>query len=172
MKNDNPHELFPIVDEEGQVVGQASRYNCHNGSKLLHPVVHLHVFNERGELYLQKRPSWKDIQPDKWDTAVGGHVDWGERIEEALQREAYEELGLKQFEARWLFRYVFESEREKELVHSFCTTWQGDVFPSEELAGGRFWRLNDIQQELGKKVFTPNFEQEFDKLLVALSLKT
>ena len=41
---------------------------------LLHPVVHLHLFNSRGELYLQKRPEWKDIQPGRWDTAVGGHV--------------------------------------------------------------------------------------------------
>jgi isopentenyldiphosphate isomerase len=41
-------------------------------------VVHLHVFNSRGELYLQKRPEWKDIQPGKWDTAVGGHIDLGE----------------------------------------------------------------------------------------------
>lgn len=40
---------------------------------LLHPVVH-HLFNFRGELYLQKRPEWKDIQPGRWDTAVGGHV--------------------------------------------------------------------------------------------------
>lgn len=39
---------------------------------LLHPVVHLHLFNSRGELYLQKRPEWKDIQPGRWDTAVGG----------------------------------------------------------------------------------------------------
>ena len=68
---DNNKERFPIVDEEGRVVGAATRGECHNGSKLLHPVVHLHVFNSRGEVYLQKRPEWKDIQPGKWDTSVG-----------------------------------------------------------------------------------------------------
>ena len=72
---DNNEEMFPIVDEEGNITGAATRGECHNGSKLLHPVVHLHVFNSRGELYLQKRPDWKDIQPGKWDTAVGGHID-------------------------------------------------------------------------------------------------
>ena len=51
---------------------------------LLHPVVHLHLFNSRGELYLQKRPEWKDIQPGRWDTAVGGHVDYGETVDEKL----------------------------------------------------------------------------------------
>ena len=41
---DNHNERFPIVDEEGRVIGSATRGECHNGSKLLHPVVHLHVF--------------------------------------------------------------------------------------------------------------------------------
>ena len=75
---DNNKEIFPIVDKEGNVTGSATRGECHNGSKLLHPVVHMHVFNSRGEVYLQKRPEWKDIQPGKWDTSVGGHIDYGE----------------------------------------------------------------------------------------------
>mgnify|MGYP002596447948 CR=1 FL=1 len=64
--------IFPVVDETGRVVGCATRGECHDGRRLLHPVVHLHLFNSRGELYLQKRPLWKDIQPGRWDTAVGG----------------------------------------------------------------------------------------------------
>ena len=77
MMQDNLQERFPIVDDEGHVVGAATRGECHNGSRLLHPVVHLHVFNPTGEVYLQKRPAWKDIQPGKWDTSVGGHMDYG-----------------------------------------------------------------------------------------------
>ena len=86
MNSDNSEEIFPVVDAAGNVVGKATRGECHGGSMLLHPVVHLHVFNSRGELYLQKRPAWKDIQPGRWDTAVGGHVDYGETIAEALRR--------------------------------------------------------------------------------------
>ena len=56
---DNLQERFPIVDEEGTVIGQATRGECHNGSRLLHAVVHLHVFNAQGDVYLQKRPEWK-----------------------------------------------------------------------------------------------------------------
>lgn len=63
MNSDNKEEMFPIVDEQGNIVGVATRGECHDGSKKLHPVVHLHVFNSKGELYLQKRPEWKDIQP-------------------------------------------------------------------------------------------------------------
>ena len=68
-------EWFPLVDEEGNVIGKATRIECHSGSKLLHPVIHLHIFNSAGDLLLQKRSMRKDIQPGKWDPAVGGHVE-------------------------------------------------------------------------------------------------
>ena len=51
MQSDNNQEMFPIVDEQGTITGAATRGECHSGSKLLHPVVHLHVFNSKGELY-------------------------------------------------------------------------------------------------------------------------
>lgn len=164
MNTDNSEEIFPIVDENGVILGSASRGECHSGSKLLHPVVHLHVFDTEGRLFLQKRPDWKDIQPGKWDTAVGGHVDLGENVEMALIREAREELGLEDFEKHHLISYVFESDREKELVSVFKTVIDYQPRPSDELDGGRFWSLDEILANLGKDVFTPNFEQEFRRV--------
>ena len=102
-------EFFPLVTEEGDVIGKATRKECHSGSFLLHPVVHLHVFDKAGRLYLQKRSMDKDIQPGKWDTSVGGHIDYGETVEQALRREAREELGLTDFEPFFAFRYTFRS---------------------------------------------------------------
>lgn len=164
-KSDNSKEIFPVVDEQGNVIGSATRGECHGGSKLLHPVVHLHVFNSKGELYLQKRPMWKDIQPGKWDTAVGGHVDYGESVEQALRREVGEELGITDFVPEFLMSYVFESAREKELVNTFRTVYDGPVTPTDELDGGRFWTVEDIRDNIGKGVFTPNFESEIIKIL-------
>ena len=164
MNTDNQQEMFPIVDESGNIISAATRGECHNGSKLLHPVVHLHLFNSQGELYLQKRPDWKDIQPGKWDTAVGGHVDLGESVAIALKREVAEELGITEFAPELLTTYVFESDREKELVFVHKAIYDGIVTPSEELAGGRFWSLEEIRSQIGQNIFTPNFESEFQKL--------
>lgn len=162
---DNQKEMFPIVDEEGNILGAISRGEAHNGTKVLHPVVHLHVFNSKGELYLQHRPEWKDIQPDKWDTATGGHVDLGESVEIALKREVCEELGITDFTPEFICKYVFEGKKERELVYVHKTTYDGEVKPSEtELAGGRFWTKEEIASNMGKGIFTPNFEDEYTKI--------
>ncbi|MBD5280268.1 MAG: NUDIX domain-containing protein [Bacteroides sp.] len=164
MNKDNEKEMFPIVDESGNIIGAASRGECHSGSKLLHPVVHLHLFDKEGRLYLQKRPAWKDIQPGKWDTAVGGHVDLGENIYQALKREVKEELGLDVSSPELLRQYVFESDREKELVNVFKLVTEDQPHPTDELDGGRFWTMEEIAESLGKDVFTPNFESEYKML--------
>lgn len=167
MNTDNAFEMLPVVDTEGNVIGTATRGECHAGiTRPLHPVVHLHLFDSDGRLYLQQRPLWKDIQPGKWDTAVGGHVDPDESIEDALRREAREELGIEGFTAEFITRYVFESPRERELVHSFRTVWTREICPSEETAGGKFWTMDELQSAIGKGILTPNFEQELIKYLL------
>lgn len=161
MRSDNKAELFPIVDAEGNTIGCATRGECHDGSKLLHPVVHLHLLNSAGDIYLQQRPQWKEIQPGKWDTAVGGHVDYGESVADALLREVREEIGITDFTPVFLMCYRFESERERELVYVYKCVYEGEVKPSDELDGGRFWAISEVEHAIGKGVLTPNFEQEF-----------
>jgi len=159
-------EWLPVVDEEGKVLGRALRSACHGGERILHPVVHLHVMNHNKHLFLQKRPETKLIQPGKWDTAVGGHIAFGEDVKTALQREAFEEIGLKDFSARPIGNYVFESEVERELVYSFISyDYKGINLHSEEVEEGRFWSKKQIEQNLGKGVFTPNFEMEYQHQL-------
>ena len=162
MKNE---EVFPLVNEDGTVIGKATRSFCHSGSKVLHPVVHLHILNEEGKIYLQKRSMKKDIQPGKWDTAVGGHIDFGEETEDALKREAREELGILDFKYSLVCKYLFESEIERELINCFKTCYNGDIIPDlDEVDEGRFWSFDEILDNIGKSVFTPNFESEFLKI--------
>lgn len=164
MRRDNNAELLPLVDAEGKSIGCATRGECHNGSMLLHPVVHLHLLNKAGDIYLQQRPQWKEIQPGKWDTAVGGHVDYGETIDDALLREVREEVGITDFTPTFLVRYEFVSECERELVYVYKALYEGEVRPSDELDGGRFWSVSEIDDAIGKGVLTPNFEQEYQMI--------
>ncbi|MCX6333633.1 MAG: NUDIX domain-containing protein [Bacteroidia bacterium] len=165
MNKNNSIEMFPVVDEEGNEISCAPRSVCHDGrSMLLHPVVHLHLLNKKGELFLQKRAMTKDLLPGKWDTSVGGHVSPGERAEEALKREAEEELGLKNFKFRLIKKYIWKSSLEREFVYSFTgTSEEVPVIDPGEIDDGRFWPLEEIKRNLGKGIFTPNFEKEFEE---------
>lgn len=158
-------EWLPLVNEKGGVIGKAPRSACHRGEKLLHPVVHLHVFNHSKHLYLQKRPMDKLVQPGKWDTAVGGHISAGENLETALQREAWEEIGLTKFNAKLLKTYRWDSPLESELVYVFVTyDFKSIHLHSEEVTEGRFWSPGQIESNIGKGIFTPNFEHEYQLL--------
>lgn len=155
-------EYFPVVEPNGLVVVRAARDYCHSGAKPLHPVVHLHIIDRYSRIYLQKRPLTKKIQPGKWDTAVGGHVSYGEHLLEALYRESYEELRFNEYNPIAIVSYEFESEIEKELVNVYAAVGNFELHPDpEELDGGKWWELEEIDANIGKGVFTPNFESEF-----------
>ena len=135
-------EIFPLVDEQGNVIGQATRSECHSGSKLLHPVIHLHVFNEEGKLFMQKRSASKDIQPNKWDSSVGGHIDLNETPQQAALREAREEIGLYNLTIHYLDKYIIETDVERELTYCFHTvTDQIPQIDMREVSDGRFWEI-------------------------------
>lgn len=172
-RNIEKEEWLPMVDGMGKIIGKVTRSAAHDKKKILHPVVHLHIINSRGEIYLQKRPDDKKIQPGKWDTAVGGHVAFGETIEQALVRETAEELNITEFNPVAVANYRWDTEMESELVFSFRAIYNAlPRFNKMEVADGRFWKLDEINQSLGKEVFTPNFEFEFPILMTVLNKKT
>lgn len=169
MQNSASGEFFPIVEPNGLVVGRAAREYCHSGAKPLHPVIHIHIIDRFSRIYLQKRSMRKDIQPGKWDTAVGGHVSYGESIVEAVYREAYEELRFHEFNPIHLETYEFESSVEREMVSVFAAVGSYDLQPDpEEVAEGRWWPVEEIDASIGKGVFTPNFESEFQMIRKSL----
>ena len=159
-------ERFSVLDETGIEVGSASRDECHSGTYLLHGVVHLLVFNNDGELLLQKRSRTKDIQPGKWDTSVGGHVEKGETVDEALVREMEEELGIVGVGYQKLYTYIHESDIEREFVTTFRCFWDGPVvFPPAEIDEVAWVSFERIESLIGTGELTPNFEHEWDNYL-------
>jgi isopentenyldiphosphate isomerase len=164
-------ELFPLVNEQGEVIGSALRSEVHGNPSLMHPVVHCIVVNARGDLLLQLRSRDKDVQPGRWDTSVGGHVGLGESIDHAIARELSEEIGLDAASVtlRLLYRYVNRSPIETELVHTYHCAVEGPFRRQEsEIDELRFWTREQVRKALGTGVFTPNFEDEFRRFEAAV----
>lgn len=160
-------EYFPLVSVSGDVLGKASREECHNGSHLLHPVVHLHVFSSAGSLYLQRRAMHKDLLPGFWDTAVGGHVMYGESIEQALLREVEEEIGITNFTPVHMETYRYDSSCESEIVHVYKAVYDGPFrWNDGEVMDGRFWSVTELIAAIGKGILTPNLEMELQRFAI------
>lgn len=154
-------EMLPVVEQNGLVIGQASRPACHSG-KLLHPVVHLHIVNRLGQIYLQRRSEQKKHFPLYWDSSVGGHVSYGEHMEEALFREAAEELGFYDFNPQGILSYVWEDDRERELVNVYAAVGDFKLNPDNwEVCEGRYWTPEEIGSATGQGILTPDFEYEY-----------
>jgi isopentenyldiphosphate isomerase len=156
-------EMFDVVDTADRVIGTARRADVHGNPNLIHRVAHVLVFNNRNELFLQKRAVTKTVQPDKWDTSVGGHVESGETYEIAARREMEEELGITGPQPERLYRYLHRNDFESEMVTTFRVTWDGEIrIQHEEISDGRFWGLNEIAGA-DPAIFTPNFLEELDR---------
>lgn len=144
-------EMFEIIDDAtGAIIGTAPRSRCHGDPSLVHRSVHVVVYHPDGRVLLQKRSANKDIQPGKWDTAVGGHLDVGEDYAMAARREMREELGLNSdLPLRHLFDYKVRNERESENVRVFAVTTAGPFTPQpEELDAVAFFPLAELRARI------------------------
>ncbi|MGB4984427.1 MAG: NUDIX domain-containing protein [Erysipelotrichaceae bacterium] len=64
-------------------------------SGYFHLVVHACIFNTKGEMLIQQRQSFKEGWPNMWDISVGGSALTNETSQMAIEREVFEEIGLK-----------------------------------------------------------------------------
>ena len=155
-------EIFDIVDDNDVVIGQAPRAQCHGNPALVHRVAHVLVFNRDGALLLQKRAASKDVQPGKWDTSVGGHLDPGESYLQAAYREMEEELGIHDIPLTFLYHSRMGNDYESGKVATYLARYDGAIrFAAREIEAVRFWCVGEIESALGSGLLTPNFEQEW-----------
>ena len=164
MKADKDNELLDLVDDRNRIVGQVPRGSVHGNPSLQHRAVHVFVRNRNGDLFLQKRSANKRIQPGKWDTSIGGHVEAGQSYEEAACKEAAEELGIAPQDClplQFSHEYIWKSEVETEHVHTYMLDYEGPFkLQPEEISEGRFWSLREMKSAAGTGLLTPNLEEE------------
>lgn len=87
-------ELIDVLDENGNYTGKVEERKVIHDKGLWHVHVGVWLMNQKGELLFQQRASQKKINAGKW-SRTGGHVDSGETPLQAIQRETYEEVGVK-----------------------------------------------------------------------------
>lgn len=143
-------DIFDIVDENDRVVGQAPRSEAH-AKQLRHRAVHILIFNNEGEVFMQKRSKTKDTWPGAWDSSCSGHVDSGEDYKTAALRELDEELGYTpENEMEFLFKLLPCDETGQEFIEVY------------RIAGSGPFRLNHDEIEIGEWMNIPNLQERIE----------
>ena len=129
-------ELLDVVDVNDVVIKQRPRTQIHAES-LRHRAVHILVFNDSGELFLQKRSMKKDLNKGLWDTSAAGHVDAGESYDSCAPRELQEELGVSVAALQGLFKLDASVDLGMEFIQVYACQHNGPfVLAPEEIDEG------------------------------------
>jgi len=140
-------EHLYVVDENDNVIGWASRGECHKRG-LIHRSVYVIVLNDRGEVFLQKRSMSKDLYPGLYACSASGHVEYGESYEEAARRELREELGVNA-QLKWVGKFKCFSEIEREISAIYLCRYNGPFkLDAEEISEGKFVSIEEIKRML------------------------
>ena len=130
-------EWFDIVTDKDEVIGKAPRSEVHQ-RRLRHRAVHILIFNDRDELFLQQRSFAKDDFSGAWDSSSSGHVTAGEDYDSTSLREVEEELGVRLNE---IPERVHRMEASEETAWEFCWVYRAIhegpfVLQASEIRGG------------------------------------
>ena len=146
-------EMFDVVDEDDNVIGQKTRKEVHN-SNLLHRGVHILVFNSKEEVLLEKRSMSKDKYPGMWGD-VAGHLDAGESYEKAAERELKEEVGIEA-KLEFIMKYRKHYEYDQEINSLFRCFHEGPFKSDpEEVDEVRFFSMDEVRELLEKGNVAP-----------------
>jgi len=165
-------ESLILVDEADREVGYLSKARCHEGRGVLHRAFSLLIFNDRGELLLQRRSATKRLWPHYWSNSCCSHPRRAETMEAAIHRRLYEELGLE-CPLHFLFKFQYQAQfdsvgAEHELCSVFIGRSSGRVrIDHQEIADWRWVSADRLEREMrdpGTERFTPWFALEWERI--------
>lgn len=147
-------EYFDVVDENDQVVGRASRDECHK-KRLLHRSVMFFILDKDRRILVNRRSKGKDFFGGQWSIVMGGHVECGERYDTALVREAEEEAGIRSRPFKLgFFKKRLPEERENVWVYGIVAERKPQL-AKEEIDCGEFMTLAEAEEKMKKEKFIP-----------------
>ena len=153
-------EWFDVVDHRDQVIDRQTRRVVHEQG-LRHRAIHVLVFNQAGQVFLQKRAMTKDASPGLWDSSCSGHVDAGEDYDTAAQRELLEELGVKaSHELQRLTHLAASPETTQEFIRIYRLQHEGPfVLDPVEIETGDWITVEALNHQIAQTptAFCPVF---------------
>ncbi|SIQ78199.1 isopentenyl-diphosphate delta-isomerase [Chryseobacterium sp. RU37D] len=160
-------EFVVLVNPEDKVLGLMEKQQAHiNG--LLHRAFSVFLFNNKGEMLLQKRASGKYHSPLKWTNAVCSHPKNGETYLEGAKRRIKEELGID-VEITEKFNFIYKAYVgnglwEHELDHVFVGNFENEFHLNKnEVAEVRYISIEDLDKEIAEN--PENFTEWFKIIL-------
>ena len=158
-------EWLPVVDEEGSVIGKATREECHRNPDLIYPVIRMHLINNSRQILLQKRSLKSDIEPGKWDAAVAGHIRYEENIEQAVYREAMEEINFKPEYLDLLEKRLFHAPTSTALMFIFITKTDQEITANtKEVEAVRYYTFEQMLKLEDEGLISIGLSQELELL--------
>lgn len=145
-------ELLDVVSNADAVIGQSMRSVVHQRG-LLHRGVHVFLFNEQGEMLVQKRSADRSNSPSLLDCSVSEHVKAGESYLEAAVRGMKEEMGVEGIALTRRGKIQMEYGRND---HEISEIYEGRLngssvqFDPVEIAEVRFMSLDAIRRGISE----------------------
>ena len=140
-------EMLSVVDSDDHVVGTERRDKIHELG-LRQRAVHVLIFNNNGDLFLQKRGLHKKENPGLWDSSVAGHVDAGETYDACCVREVEEEVGLVlDATPQRLFKLAAGAENGMEFSWIYRVDTDKALVPNvDEISEGRWFSKSEVDR--------------------------
>lgn len=161
-----------LVNHQDEVIGSMEKADCHLGKGHLHRAFSIFIFNQAGDVLLQKRSQQKFLWPTYWSNACCSHPRVGESDEDAAKRRLFEELNINS-NLKFLYKFEYKSSfKDIGVEHEMCSVWIGKAEPSDivvnnnEICDWHFVSTQELDRllTLHPENYTPWMKMEWSRI--------